>query len=53
MCNLLHLVHKLRNKYVLIEKTSNVFLYGYICSRVVLVILLIIPNSEDLVSLIP
>lgn len=40
-------------KYVLIEKNLMFFLYGCICSRVGLVFLLIIPNSEGLVSLIP
>lgn len=54
MCSLLCLVHKLRNKYVLMEKKVLMYLpCRWICLGINLALLFILPVSEDLVSLIP
>lgn len=54
MCNLLCLVHKLRNKYVLMEKKVLMYLpCRWICLGIDLALLFILPISADLVSLIP
>lgn len=54
MCSLLCLVHKLRNKYVLMEKKVLMYLpCRWICLGIDLALLFVLPISGDLVSLIP